>query len=183
MIELLEWVQANELKTVITTSSTLSNLLLLLYCLTYIKSTKGFYIGAFLFVEFLGSSFTLKSYSNIIFYLVYATAYAISYWHEVKIGKNIKIMLAYGIMVLFQSAMVIDAYFYPKVITSIYKAYEYIVVAIHLYIVVVLIKPRPLFKALGDSINRLFGLLGVGYNLSFCYTVYILRNQTEKTCH
>jgi hypothetical protein len=176
MIELLQWVQANDQKMV--TSQSLSNLLLLLYCFTYIKSRKGFYIGAFLFIEFMGSSFLLATYSNIIFYLVYAAAYATCYWYEVKIGEDIKIVLAYGIMVLFQSMMVMDAYFYPDVITSIYKAYEFVIVGIHLYIITVIIKPRKLIKSLVDSFNSLSDFLGVGYNLSFCYTVYIIRNQT-----
>ena len=180
MIELLQCLQASDQKMV--TSQSLSNLLLLLYCLTYIKNRKGFYIGAFLFIEFMGSSFLLATYSNIIFYLAYAAAYATCYWYEVKISKNIKIILAYGIMVLFQSMMVMDAYFYPDVITSIYKAYEFVIVAIHFYIIIVLVEPRSFIKALGDSFVRFACLVGVGYNLSFCYTVYIIRKQKQKTC-
>ena len=124
MLELLQCLHLSAKKVEIAKSA--SDILIILYFLSYLLNRKGFYIGAFLAIEFIGSSFLLESYSNLMFYVFISSAFALCYWYEVVIGKNIKILAAYGIMVLFQSTMVMDAYFYPDVITSIYKAYEYI---------------------------------------------------------
>lgn len=182
MIEFLQCLQLNALKAEITTSATLSNLLLALYCLALLKNKKGFYIGAFLLTELLGASFIMDGFSNIAFYLVISSAFALCYWYELKIGKNIRILFAYGIMVLFQSMMVLDAYIYPGVATRIYQAYEYIVVVIHLYIIIVLIDIGKIRAAMGDCINGISDFLGIGYNLSFCYTCHTILNKTKRQC-
>lgn len=182
MIEFLQWAQLNALKVEVTTSATLSNLLLVLYFITYLNNKKGFYIGAFLFVELIGASFALDNYSSAEFYLGYAVIYASCYWYELKIGKNIRILFAYGIMVLFQSMMVLDAYIYQDTATRIYQAYEYIVVAIHLYIIIVLIDIGKVRASVGDCINGISDFLGIGYNLSFCYTCHTILNKTKRQC-
>jgi hypothetical protein len=175
MLELLQCLHLSAKKVEVARS--ISDILIILYSLSYLINKKGFYIAAFLVIEFIGSSFLLESYSNLIFYVFISSSFALCYWYEVVIGKNIKIVLAYGIMVLFQLMMVLDAYFYKDIITRIYQAYEFVIVGVHLYIIIVLIEPRKLIKTLGDSINSLSDFLGIGYNLSFCYTVNIIRNQ------
>lgn len=183
MIELLQCLQLNAPNPQqITTSVTISNLLIALYLIAYLNNKKGFYIGAFLFCEFVGASSLLSGYSSVMFYVYYVTLYVICYWIEFKVGRNVKIMFAYAIMVLFQSAMVSDAYYYPEIKTAIYKSYEYVVMGIHIYIVIVLIKPKSFLKAMGNSIDRLFNFLNIGYGLSFCYTSNIILNQAKKTC-
>lgn len=183
MNEILQWVQLsapNPLQ--ITTSQTISNLLILLYFLAWLNNKKGFYIEAFLFIEIAGSSVLLSYLSSSMFYVYYAALYAFCYWFEAIIGKNIKILLAYGIMVLFQSAMVLDAYIYPNVETSIYQSYEYIVMFIHLHIIISLINIGKLIKSLGDRIISFSNFLGIGYNLSFCYTCNTIFHKVKKTC-
>jgi hypothetical protein len=180
MLELLQCLQLSGKKGEIARNA--SDILIILYFLSYLLNRKGFYIGAFLAIEFIGSSFLLESYSDLMFYAFISSAFALCYWYEVAIGKNIKILCAYGIMVLFQSMMVMDAYFYPDVITSIYQAYEFVIVGIHIYIIIVLIEPRKLVKTMGNSVNWLSNFLGIGYSLSFCYNVNIIRNKTQKPC-
>ena len=175
MLELLQWVHLSGKKVEIARNA--SDILIALYFLSYLINKKSFYTGAFLLIEFLGTSALMDWSSNAFFYLMYANLYCLCYYYQLKKGKNIKILFAYGIMVLFQTAMVLDAYIYKDIITHIYKAYEFVVVGIHLYIITVLIEPRKLIKTLGDSLNSLSDFLGIGYNLSFCYTVDIIRNQ------
>lgn len=180
MLELLQWAQVSAQKVTVQNAS---SIILLLYFVTFIVNKKGFYIGAFLLVEFMGYSSLMDWCSDEFYYLNYASIYCICYWYEAVIGKNIKILLAYGIMIIFQSTMVLDAYIYPDIATRIYYAYEFVVVGIHIYIVIMLINFRRLWQTLGDSFNSVLNLLSVGYNMSFCYTVNTLLNQIKKTCH
>lgn len=177
MNELLQCLQLNALKVEVTTSATLSNILLLLYCLTYLQNKKGFYIGAFLLIEFVGSSFLLDDFDNTLFYLFISMSFVFCYWYEALIGKNIKILFAYGIMILFQSAMAIDAYIFQDIETLIYSAYEYVVLAIHLYIIAVLIQRRALVRALGAIARSIANFLNIGYAFAFCYNACILHNK------
>ena len=181
MMELLQCLQLNDVKGL--TAQNVSNTLLFLYLISLFFTKKGFYIGAFLVIEVLGGSTLLSGFDDTMFYVAIASAFCFCYWFELINGKNIKILFAYGIMVLFQSAMVLDAYIYPDVKTNIYMAYEYVVMAIHIYIVIVLVEPRSLIKSLGDRIVSFSNFLGIGYNLSFCYTCNTIFHKVKKTCH
>jgi hypothetical protein len=176
MLELLQWVHLSGRKVEI--ARNISDILIALYFVSYLINKKAFYIGAFLFIEFMGSSALVDWSSNVFFYLMYASLYSLCYHYQLEKGKNIKILFAYGIMVLFQTAMVLDAYIYKDTITHIYQAYEFVVVGIHIYIIIALIKPRKLIKTLGNSANWLSNFLGIGYSLSFCYNVNIIRKKT-----
>lgn len=181
MLELLQWVHLNAQRVEVVQNA--SNFLIILYFTTFIINKKSFYIGAFLLIEFMGASSLMDWSCSELYYLMYAGLYSLCYWYEAVIGKNIKIMLAYGIMIIFQSTMVLDAYIYPDIATRIYYAYEFVVVGIHIYIVIMLTNFRRLWQALGDSFNSVLNLLSVGYNMSFCYTVNTILNQIKKTCH
>lgn len=180
MLELLQCLQLSGKRVV--EAQNLSNLVFVLYLIPLIMNRKCAYIGAFLLCEFIGYSSVLDNQDDFVFYVSFSALFSIFYWSEVFFGKNIKIALAYGIMVLFQVTMVLDAIFYPEIETSIYAAYEYIVVAIHIYIIIVLTDFKKLRAALGDCINGISDFLGVGYNLSFCYTCHTILNKAKRQC-
>jgi hypothetical protein len=176
MLELLEWAQLSGKKGEM--ARNISNTLFILYFLSYLLNKKSFYIGAFLLIELLGASSLMDWSSNAFFYLMYASLYSLCYYYQLKIGKNFKILCAYGVMVLFQTAMVLDAYFHKDIVTHIYQSYNFVVMCIHIYIITVLVEPRELIKTMVNSISRLSNFLGIGYSLSFCYNVNIIRKKT-----
>ena len=87
---------------------------------------------------------------------------------------NVKMLFSYGIMILFQSAMAVDAYIFQDIETLIYSAYEYVILAIHLYIITVLIQWRALVGAVGAIARSIANFLNIGYAFAFCYNVYIV---------
>lgn len=181
MIELLQCLllSQNE-KALIIISQNLSSLLLFLYILASLTSGKYFFIVVFIVGEALGVfGIALGAHGSyeFMYYLSASAMYCLFYWAANAIKCNVKILFAYGIMILFQSIMVIDAYIFQNIETFIYSAYEYVVLAIHLYIIITLIRWNTLFRALGDFANGIANFLNIGHALSFCYNAYILHNK------
>tara|TARA_R110002096_G_scaffold66306_1_gene161366 strand:- start:23952 stop:24524 length:573 start_codon:yes stop_codon:yes gene_type:complete len=187
--EFLAWEQLNQLNQLNQVSQTsqlelnqsvnLSLILIGLYFVSYLTTKKGFYIGAFLFIELYGLSMSNIGLSAIGCFVGYASLYCICYKVCFEVIKNIKVTLFYGIMILFQTAMAGDAYFYPNTQTLIYVSYEYVVFVIHLCVIVSVANFRRLQAFMGKAVNGVFNMFDIGYSLSFCYNS-IISNQAKK---
>tara|TARA_R110000868_G_scaffold210375_1_gene460364 strand:+ start:2804 stop:3334 length:531 start_codon:yes stop_codon:yes gene_type:complete len=175
MIELLQWVHLSDEK--VKAVQSLSNILIFLYVIASMINKQMFFLFAFLVVEAFGNLIFFKGLSDIDYYLVYAAIYCWCYWFCVVTKCNTKIAIAYGIMVLFQMLMAADAYIFQGIETLIYSAYEYVVLAIHLYIIAMLIQWRALIRALGAIARSIANFLNLGYAFAFCYNAYILHNK------
>ena len=183
MIELLQCLLQNQNeKIAIVTSQNLNSLLLLLYILASLSSRKYFFISVFIISEVFGV-FAIASgmHGNyeFMYYLSSASMYCLFYWAANAMKCNVKILLAYGIMVLFQSVMVVDAYNFQDTETAIYNSYEYVVLVIHLYIIITLIRWGTLRRTLGGIVNSIASFLNIGYACAFCYNAYILHNKKQ----
>lgn len=166
LIELYQWALLKESATNLVTAKNASNLLLALYVMSYIINRKSCFIAAFFIVEFVG----VLGYTSLHHrYLAYALIYSLMYWYLFFNRYTLKIMSGYVIMLLFQAAMAADAYLYYKTETVLYILYEYIIVAIHIYIISTIVDRKALTRIVGDSFRKLFNMLDIGYSLSFCY--------------
>ncbi len=181
MIELLQCLLLNQSESaLIILSQKISNSLLLLYVLASLTSRKYFFIVVFIVGEvfsFFAILTGMVGDIEFMYYLSAASMYCLFYWSAIVMKCNVKILFAYGIMVLFQSAMAIDAYIFQDIETLIYSAYEYVVLAIHLYIIAALIQWKAIIRAVGAIARSIVNFLNIGYAFAFCYNVYILHNK------
>lgn len=181
--ELTQWVllKASVIsKMTAVTAAAESNLLFLLYLLLYLHNKKSCFIAAFFIVEAVG----VLNYTELHYrYLAYSIMYSFVYWHLFINNYKLKIMSGYVIMLLFQLVMTADAYYYPHIKTPVYIAYEYIIVAIHCYIISTAVDRRTLIKALGNCARRVFDMLDIGYRLSFCYYSIKFNQSKKQQCH
>ncbi len=181
MIELLQWLLLNQSESdLIALSQKISNLLLLLYILSSAISGKYFFIFVFVVVEVFGVlaiASGMHGDYEFAYYISLSSLYCLFYWSAIVMKCNVKILFAYGIMILFQSAMAIDAYIFQDIETLIYSAYEYVVLAIHLYIIAMLIQWRALIRAVGAIARSIADFLNIGYAFAFCYNAHILHNK------
>jgi len=144
-----------------------SNFLVIAYVLSWIISKQSRYLVAFLFVE----SFTMwLLYRGVdaVTYFQLSTVVACFICYVGEITKfNLKALLGYVIICLFELTMVADAYFYSEVETVLYSYYEYIIVAIHLYIIASLFRWSRIRKGMGRYLDGIFGISSNGYSASF----------------
>lgn len=169
---LLEWVQVNAKN--LEAAQSVSNILIVLYAISYIFNRKATFLVAFLLVETYGNASLFSALTDFYYYLGYAFIYSLVYWFVLKKYQMVKTMLGYGILVLFQGAMSLDALYFPLDETYIYTHYASFIVLIHLYIIATLINWRLLRARMGESIDALGCWVGNNYNLSFIW--YTLRN-------
>lgn len=177
MQELLLWVHLNDLKVV--AAQNVSNILIFLYVISYIFNKKAVFVMAFLLVEFYGNVSVFSVLSNVQYYIGYVFLYALSYWVVFKRYHMVKPLLGYGIMVLFQLGMALDAALYPDNETVISESYVYIVVAIHLYIIISSVRWQSLRLRMGDVLNSFRSIFCSSYSISFFW--YTVRNLNQKT--
>ena len=178
MPELLLWVQVNAPKVVV--ARNVSNIILLSYLVAYCANRKGCYIVAFLFIEVSGNLSITEALTNSQYYLMYAMLYCSIYWYGSNKSFTFKTLSGYVIMVIFQLCMAADAYFYPETETVIYQCYEYIVMAIHLYIITTLFRWRKIRRNMGDYLVGSFGINSDNYNITFfCYN-FKKANRTSR---
>lgn len=167
----LEWAQANDLK--VAAAQNASNLLLVLYVISYIFNRKAAFLVAFLLVEFYGNVNAFSGLTDFEYYLGYAFIYSMFYWVVLKQYHMVKTSLGYGILTLFELVISLDALYLPATETYIHSHYASIIVLIHVYIIITTINWRALRSRMGTSFNALGCWVGANYNLSFFwYTLF-----------
>lgn len=178
--ELIQWVLPKASAEAKTIAASESNILLAAYVCLFALNRKSCFIVAFFVVEIIGAmNYTQNHYR----YLSYSAVYSFVYWYLFINNYKLKIMSGYVIMLLFQLVMTADAYYYPKTQTPIYICYEYIVVAIHCYIISTIMDRGAFIKVLGDCARRVFNMLDIGYRLSFCYYSLKFNQSKKQQCH
>jgi len=178
---LLEWVLPKNLKISVLLARNVSNILIFLYVMSYLLNRKAVFITAFLLIEILGvlspvdyiagCSMTCESYE--FYYLMYAIGYVFCYWVVYSQTKSIKICSGYVILVLFELTMSYNEWTQPEIETFIYSHYEYIIMAIHIYIISTITKRRSINRFISSFIDCIRYKLGVSYSVSFFwYTLH-----------
>lgn len=175
--EALSWVLLSVKKGV--AAQIASNFLLVLYVISYLRIKNAAFLVAFLLIELYGNLYITDNLSAEAYYLGYAFIYSLIYWYAFHENYKLKIVAGYGILILFEFIMCLDAIYYPNTETYIYTGYANIIVFIHLYIITQTINWRKLRASMGASINALGRVLGVNYNLSFFW--YNIENTSKAT--
>lgn len=178
--EFIQWAAQLKASAESLTAPSASNAILIAYLIAYLTNRKSCFIVAFFIFEFVGVLTFYDSYGLHYRYLAYSIAISLMYWYLFISGYKLKILSGYVIMLLFQLAMVTDAYIYYDVETFLWTYYEYIIVAIHLYIVSTITNRKRLDKIASDFVGYLRNIYSTSYNLPFWYNGVILFDKKQK---
>lgn len=174
--EILSWVLLNDLRVV--AERNVSNILIFLYAISYLTNKKAVFLVAFFMVEIYGNLSVLSVLTDIQYYLGYMFVYSFSYWVIFKRYHMVKQLIGYGIMLVFQLGMMLDASIYPEDETFIYKSYIYVVMAIHLYIIVSSTNWRVVRLFTKRGVDFFSMLFRNSYDISFFW--YTMQNIYKK---
>ncbi len=170
--ELLFWVHLNAKNLVAAQSA--SNLLVILYVISYILTKKSFFIAAFLFIEITSKSFVVAGLNDWQFYLFYVFLYCICYWIVFYRFRSLKLLAGYAMLIAIEITMTYNEFTGPEIETFLYKNYELFVVVVHIYIISAITFTRKLVRDTTDLVNSIRCVLCSSYNYSFVW--YNLRN-------
>ena len=161
-------------------SANISNLLLVCYVALSLTVKKGRYIAAFILCELFSDTYVFSSDSGWEIFLGYAIIYSVLYW---SCRESIKTSMACATIVIFETVMILDARYYGDVKTVLYVNYEYIVTAIHLYIISTLLPWKRIRRGMGNIIRTVYGLFSnsnsVAY-INYCY--YAHKDKARGEC-
>jgi len=172
--------QLNHLSNKIQQASGQTDPILATYALLCFVVKKGRYIAAFILCEVFGNTYFHSSTGGWEVFLGYALIYSVLYW---SCRENIKTSMACATMVIFETVMILDARYYSDVKTVLYVNYEYIVTAIHLYIIGTLLPWERIRRSLGNTIRAIYGLFSNSNSaayISYCYNLH--KEQRGKRC-
>jgi hypothetical protein len=179
-VELLSQSESLSLTNLVSQPKNLVNIVFLLYAVASLKLKKGRYIAAFILCELFGNTYLYNSVGGWEIFLGYALIYSVLYW---SCRENIKTSMACATMVIFETVMVLDARYYGDVKTVLYVNYEYIVTAIHLYIISTLLPWERIRSGMGNIIRTVYGLFSnsnsVAY-INYCY--YAHKDKARGEC-
>lgn len=189
---LLEWVLPKNLEVSGVLAQNVSNILILLYAVSYILNRKAVFITAFLLVEVMGMlspvdyivgcSMDCESYEG--YYLMYSVGYVFCYWVVFNQTKSIKICSGYVILVLFELTVSYEEWTRLSSETFFYAYYEYIIMAIHIYIISTITKRRSVNRIVRSIIDYISHKRRTSYSLSFFwYTLQQSNLKNSKQCH
>lgn len=131
--ELLQWVVLASAKK--ETALVKSNLLLIMYCLSYLTNSKGRYLAVFILCELVGASSFFDWLDNVNFYCFLCLIYIALYYECHKNKDRLLVLIACATMALFELSMSYDAIIYPNTETAIWHSYATIVFLIHCAII------------------------------------------------
>jgi len=155
----------------------LSNLLIVLYAISYVATNKGCFFAVFLFDETISHLSVADSLSEFQYYLMIAFIYCCLYWYIESKNMRLKTILACGIIVLFNAGMSIDAFFNPKIETFIYSYYIYFVVLLHLYLISTLFSRELIRKSMGIFFDACCSTFGISDAFAFLwYNTITIKN-------
>ncbi len=154
-----------------------SNLLIVLYAITYLKTNKGCFFAVFLFDEVISHSIIIDQMTEPQYYLMVAFIYCCLYWYIESKNIRLKTILACGIIVLFNAGMGIDASINSKVETIIYSYYIYFVVLLHLYLISTLFSWKFIRKSMGRFVDSCCSVFGISDAFTFLwYNTITIKN-------
>jgi len=155
----------------------LSNLLIVLYAISYLKTNKGCFFAVFLFDEVISNLVFVDYMSEPQYYLMIAFIYCCLYWYIESKNIRLKTILACGIIVLFNVGMSVDAVFNSEIETFIYSYYLHFVVLLHLYLISTLISWTLIRKSMGKFVDACCYTFGVSDAFAFLwYNHFITKN-------
>jgi hypothetical protein len=161
-------------------SAITSNLVLAAYVFLCFIVKRGRFIAAFILCEIVANTYIYNSDVGWEIFTVNAIVYSVLYW---SCRENIKTSMACATMVIFETVMVLDARYYSDVKTVLYVNYEYIVTAIHLYIISTLLPWKRIRRGMGNIIRTVYGLFSnsnsVAY-INYCY--YAHKDKARGEC-
>ncbi len=131
--ELLQWVALESARKV--TAKNVSNIIIALYCLSYLTNRKGRYIVAFILCEMVSLSSFFDALSSVNYYSLMALFYIALYYECYKNKVRLSVLIACVTMALFELSMSYDAIIYPNTETVIWHSYANIVFFIHCAII------------------------------------------------
>lgn len=159
--EVLSWVIHLSEKRVTATITT--NLVFVLYSLSFLTHFKGRYIATFLLCTVFGTSFISDYFSSVNYYCFLGMCYMALYHECHKKNDNLLILLGCVTMALFESVMSFDAILYPNTQTVIWNNYASIILLIHCAIIF----SSTDFRKIGHFILSIKRFFADHYNLAF----------------
>ncbi len=144
-----------------------SNILLILYVISYLLTKRSIFLIAFLLIETFGHSAVSGSLSSYQFYLGYSFVYSIVYWVFYKKSIQLRTLAGYVTLIVFELIMSLDAIIYAETETFVYNSYTYVIVLIHIYIITSLFKWKRLGRNMGSFIRGLLCVISPSYYHSF----------------
>ena len=151
-----------------------SNVLLILYVISYMTNRKAIFLVAFLLPEFLSSLVFLDVLSDVEYYLFFAVLYNIYYVVAFYEFKSHKICFGYVMLLLLLITMTYNEIIRSESGTIVYIYYEWIFMAIHLYIISAITEIRKLLDIPAIFISLIRNKLRYSYDLSFFW--YTIKN-------
>jgi len=144
-----------------------SNILVVLYAISYIVTNKGCFFAVFLFDEAISNLSIVNDISEPQYYLMISFIYCALYWYIERKNMRLKTLVACGIIILFNSGMALDASVNPEIETVIYSSYTHIIVLIHLYLISTLFRWELIGKFLGACTRAISAISGTSDAFTF----------------
>jgi len=178
------WVQLlshhDQLNSIMIQGAAIVNLLLIPYVSLCFTTKKGRYIAAFILCEITANTYIYSSTAGWEVFFINALIYSVLYW---SCRENVKTSIACATMVIFETVMILDARYYSDVKTVLYVNYEYIVTAIHLYIISTLLPWERIRRGMGNIIRNVYGLLSGSNSVAYIgHYYYAHKEQRGKGC-
>lgn len=154
-----------------------SNLLVILYAISYRVTNRGCFFAVFLFDEVVSNMTLVDMLEGYQYYLMISFIYCCLYWYIESKNIRLKTILACGIIVLFNVGMSVDAAFNSEIETFIYSYYLHFVVLLHLYLISTLISWTLIRKSMGKFVDACCYTFGVSDAFAFLwYNHFITKN-------
>ena len=172
---LLECLLPKNLNLKVLVAENVSNILIVLYAISYMLNRKAVFITAFLLIEILGllspvdyiTGCSTDCVTYWPYYFMCAIGYSFCYWIIFNQTRSLKKCSGYVMLVLFELTITYNEWARPTVETFLYSYYEYIIMVIHIYIIITIIEWRRTVDAANDIFNSIRSIFSTSYSLSF----------------
>ena len=172
---LLECLQLKNLSLKALAAENVSNILIILYAISYMLNRKAVFITAFLLIEILGllspvdyiTGCSTDCLTYWPYYFMCAIGYSFCYWIVFNQTRSLKKCSGYVMLVLLELTITYNEWARPTVETFLYSHYEHIVMAIHIYIIITVIEWGRTIDATNDIFNSIGSIFSSSYSLSF----------------
>ncbi len=154
-----------------------SNILVILYAISYRVTNRGCFFAVFLFDEVISNLAITDQLTQPQYYLMISFIYCCLYWYIESKNIRLKTIIACGIIVLFNSGMSVDASVNSEIETLIYSYYLHFVVLLHLYLISTLVSWTLVGKSMGRFVDACCSTFGISDAFAFLwYNHFITKN-------